>query len=76
MFFLKISLLSVCRLMRVKNLDNSFNKNLRKRFFCMFKNILWVREYLVYQAYFGIFFCEKKKLIYFSIQIIIISFGI
>jgi len=51
-----------------------------KSFYCIFENILWVREYLAYSlTYFGILFCkfcEKKILIYFNFKIIVININI
>jgi len=43
-------------LMRVKNVDDLFNSEcVEKRYFCIFENISWVREYLTHLVYFGIF---------------------
>lgn len=56
-------------MLKFQNVDNSFNiKFTRKRFFCISENISWVRDYLTYLEYLGIF-CKLET----KIQINLIS---
>lgn len=44
--------------MRVKNLNDSFNMGVEgMKFFCVFKNISWVKEYLIHFR----IFCKLGK---------------